>query len=185
MNEHQIAGVVNSVAILAVLIWFFRGPWQKLLEDYTRQRLFEVRARLFSMAADGRLAFDGAVYRALCHRINVIIRLCHTMKFSRFAAANACRDLFGDCSRSTKNFADILTEVDDADLRAQLEREVSKVFKYLILLMILRSFFLLVLFPIAFVVGRFNDSIKRLKRWVSAQIDEDIDLETELGAKFT
>ncbi|MDE0534358.1 MAG: hypothetical protein OXI01_23340 [Albidovulum sp.] len=50
--------------VLALTIRFFAGPWQSFCVASTRQRLFELRDRLFSLALDGRIEFDDPVYRA-------------------------------------------------------------------------------------------------------------------------
>ena len=49
MNEthYLIAGTVYLVAVIALLY----GPWQRLMIDMARQRLFELRDEVFDLAA--------------------------------------------------------------------------------------------------------------------------------------
>jgi cbb3-type cytochrome oxidase subunit 3 len=62
------------LAIVVVLIY---GPWQRLMVDMARQRLFELRDEIFDLAADGQVSFDDAGYREVRSTFNTMIRFCH------------------------------------------------------------------------------------------------------------
>ena len=76
--------VVQALLCAAVLIWFFSGPWQTLWTAVSRQRLFELRDRLFDLAADGRIGFSDPAYLEAREYLNFSIRRTHTNTFGQF-----------------------------------------------------------------------------------------------------
>jgi hypothetical protein len=57
--------------LLAWAIWFY--AWEPFCADLLRQRLFDLRADLFDLAAQGRVDFDSPAYYGLRLRLNALI----------------------------------------------------------------------------------------------------------------
>jgi hypothetical protein len=51
----DVSGIVLLV-VLGLLVATVYGPWQWYCIDQARQELFEIRARIFNVAADGKIA---------------------------------------------------------------------------------------------------------------------------------
>jgi hypothetical protein len=78
MNVEPIQSLqaIEVVLALAGFIWWFYGPWQRLLEDAVRQQLFEIRDGLFDLAVSEKALSDPG-YRAARERLNAAIRFAH------------------------------------------------------------------------------------------------------------
>ncbi len=61
----------------SLLIWFFVGPWADFCTNFTRQRLFRLRDRLFNLAIAGDIRFVDVNYIRLRAAINANIRYAH------------------------------------------------------------------------------------------------------------
>jgi hypothetical protein len=81
--EMQIAEVLR-IGILLLLLWAFLH-W--CVRDYRtevfRQRLFEIRDRLFDAAAAGAIAFDHPAYGMVRQMINGFVRFGHRLNTTR------------------------------------------------------------------------------------------------------
>lgn len=75
--------ILANALLLAGLWWFFTGPWRQLRIDETRQSLFELRDKLFDMAADGELDFDAPAYGRARDQLNGMIRFTHQVSLIR------------------------------------------------------------------------------------------------------
>lgn len=73
-------GFIQILISLAVLIWFFAGPWPSFWADTSRQRCFELRDRLFLFAADGGIGLDDPLYRRTREWLNACIARAHDMR---------------------------------------------------------------------------------------------------------
>lgn len=129
--------LVEALATLVSLgaIWFVvYGPWQTLCEDRARQHLFEARARIFDLAADGRLSFDSEEYRGIRSTLNCLIRYAHQLTWPRILAyALFIRTPEG------ATITDYIKRIEDANTRLAFERHIRKSMNALILLIIHRS----------------------------------------------
>lgn len=87
MNPADITLALHILLGLFVLVWFIWGPWQRLVSDGVRQRLFELRDQLFDLAVEGRIKFDDPAYRYVRSRINANIRFAHKATIWRVIAS--------------------------------------------------------------------------------------------------
>ena len=69
--------LVGVAALWILVYWFWRG----FIVDRSRQRLFELRAELFDLGAEGDVDFGHYAYGNLRSRINVMIRFSHRFTF--------------------------------------------------------------------------------------------------------
>lgn len=83
--ENAMSQVVFLLSIAAGAIFLY-GPWQTYCVDRARQRMFEVRDKLFDMAANGELSFSDPVYRELRLWIELNIRFAHKLAWPRLIA---------------------------------------------------------------------------------------------------
>jgi hypothetical protein len=87
--------MTSLLLVLSIMIVVFLGPWQNWIVDVTRQRLFEVRDRLFDEAMRGRIFFEDPAYLAGREDINAMIRFCHRATWINVTAEAlilGCRD---------------------------------------------------------------------------------------------
>lgn len=82
MYAHAIEGIIG----LGAFLFFLWGPWQWCVSDLTRNRLFELRDRLFDMGINGQLDFTSSAYQELRELFNTQIRFAHHLNFWRFLA---------------------------------------------------------------------------------------------------
>ena len=186
MTIQSLIQILEMLVAVGLLLWFFRGPWQSILVDITRQRLFEARDSILIMAADGRLDFDSDNYRDLRHRLNMSIRFCHKAKFSRIAASIFVGDDNSERAPRTRSLFDIISSIEDESLRQELEEKAIETVGFLTTLMVLRSPFLLILsmllMPFFLMHELLSGHIKRLMAKVGSSIEKDIDLENHMCA---
>lgn len=175
MTTEVLIQLLELLAGVAILALFFRYPWQSLLVDITRQRLFEIRDDIFMYAADGRMDFDSKIYGELRGRLNSSIKYCHKANFSTVVAAVAVQD------EQAKSLLEIVSDVADADLRNDLEEKVIEATVFLATLMILRSPVLLVLsallLPLILIYELLSGHIKKCIAVVGTIIEKDISYE--------
>ena len=72
-----------TLVALSVFLFIFYGPWQTLVVDWARQRMFEARDNLFDAARDGDLSFESAEYREARNIVERMIRFCHHVSWPR------------------------------------------------------------------------------------------------------
>ncbi len=76
----QVLHLGLSLSLLWVLAFAF---WRNYRIDATRDRLFELRDRMFDFAADGHVPFDSPAYARLRVIMNSVIRFTHRITFAR------------------------------------------------------------------------------------------------------
>jgi hypothetical protein len=73
-------GVISVCAIW--LVWEI--AFRSVFLDGFRQRLFELRLYLFSLAEAGRISFDDEAYRMMEALLNALIRYAHRLSFTGY-----------------------------------------------------------------------------------------------------
>jgi len=181
MTTEALIQIIELLAGVAFLVLFFRYPWQSVLVDMTRQRLFEIRDDIFSYAADGRIDFNSKIYSQLRYRLNSSIRYCHKAKFTTVFAAIASLDEDSGIKRQEKSLAEIVSEIEDVDLRNDLEEKVLEATFFLATLMVLRSPLLLLLsmllMPFILIYELLSGHIKKCFSTIGTIIEKDISYE--------
>jgi len=181
MTTESLIQILELLTGIALLVLFFRYPWQSILVDITRQRLFEVRDSIFLYAADGRINFDSKIYGELRDRLNASIRYCHKAKFSTVFAAIAVQGEGAEAPRHERNLLEIISDIDDTDLRADLEEKLEEAVTFLATLMVLRSPVLILismlLMPFLLIHELLSGHVKRLIAKIGALIERDISFE--------
>lgn len=146
MTNSAFIEMLEFLLAISVLFWLFKGPWQTLLIDMTRQRIFESRDRIFLYAADGRIDFDSNVYKEIRKYLNDSIRLCHRMGFGSLIASYLSEsDNKNENKNNSRPLHGALNDIQDIQLRRLIKDEIYKSNYCIVRMMILRSIIALVL----------------------------------------
>ncbi|MEO5338081.1 MAG: hypothetical protein H7841_14485 [Magnetospirillum sp. WYHS-4] len=169
--------IVVLVAALLLLLLHLKA-WQPLCNYWARQRLFEVRGRLFDMAATGQLSFDDPAYRELREGINVLIRFAHHITWPRIAW---CSILLPSSRKSPVLFEPALinlnTTSSNPNTRLEVRRMIWKAEKTVVFLVLLRSpslWLLVVLGMLAQLVApHLRNMFQKAVRFFALKIERD------------
>jgi hypothetical protein len=149
MTSHSIIEVIELLLSLAMLLWFFRGPWQSLLVDMTRQRLFEARDNIFLYAADGKINFNSETYIRLREFFNESIRACHNFRLIVLISSRLSEPKKTLNAKKTASIFDVISDIKDIECRNSIKNILIESGFYMILLLVLRSPLVLLLLIIA------------------------------------
>jgi hypothetical protein len=88
MNPAEYEWIISLLGIAAIwLLWYYL--WKPQRTDSFREALFDLRDRLFDLAADGVVSFDHPAYTQLRLLINGMIRFAHRVSFPTVILAAA------------------------------------------------------------------------------------------------
>ncbi|NNN05833.1 MAG: hypothetical protein HKL90_08015 [Elusimicrobia bacterium] len=138
---------MSIVVSLTGLIWFFYGPWQRLMVDIARHSLFEIRDALFLMGADGQLDFGSTEYREVRENFNRSIRFAHVVTFRRLLASMI---FLSSRPATPMRISEILHRIPNEPVRHSIERKWRRSTGVLALTILLRSPSMMLLFAITF-----------------------------------
>lgn len=168
---------------VAVLVGFFYGPWQKLVVDVIRQQLFEIRDRVFDMAANGEFAFDSVQYNAFRDTINSMIRNAPTSTVWRHIAYALI--IRGKGMEVTSTMINAIT---NGDPNHVLKKEFNRACAWITLMIWLRSPLLMVTtialcvaLPIAFLMAAVSVRVRHIPAIFSNAIRHQIQRDTALS----
>ncbi|WP_347888315.1 hypothetical protein ABHF54_13170 [Nitrosomonas europaea] len=170
--------LIELFVAAAILIWFFYNPWQSLLIDITRQRIFEARDQLFLYAAEGKIDFGSTEYKRIRDFLNLSIRLCHRFSLGSIIASKISNK--GDLEEHPQQISmlDTIKGISDYETRRKVENMMVEVTAVLIFFVILRSFLLLtlsvLLVPFILVYLLYKGHIKQLFTRAGSMIERDI-----------
>lgn len=181
MTAHVFILVIETLVCAALLVWFFSRPWQSLWTAVSRQHLFELRDRLFDIAADEQIEFSNPVYCRLREYLNGCIRFTHKITFGSFVAGVVC---LGSQIRKKYTLPEAIENVADEKVRQEMRDIFLKSVFVLLRHMVIRSPFLwllLCLYPLIvaflFVSNKVSDMadqiISHFKWLILAQVDLD------------
>lgn len=172
---------VEILVVAAVLMWFFARPWQAFCTDISRHRYFELRDRLFVIAAQGRVEFDDPVYQALRDWLNQRIRHAHVNIFGDLVAVVIAHK--GEVPKA-QTVGDEIEEMENDSLRTEMQSIYMQAIQIQIAHMVVRSpifLVLTVLTPIIILIELISGRIRAIIRWLSdlAEIADD-----DIGKKY-
>lgn len=171
-------GQLNGLALLLAaggLIATVYGPWQWYCIDKARQELFEIRARIFNLAASGSLDFNSPPYIAIRESLNIRLRFAHRVCWQQLLIFF----FFHPKLRQTSNFSEQITLIQDEKLRSCLREEEYRATLALARLIVYRSPILLLAHGLvgAFYKASGGTAIKADSHWLSAGRRASIDAE--------
>ena len=109
MNILTFIGLV-LFGFLAIRL-FYLGPWQSVLTDWYRERLYDVRWSMFKDADTGALSFNDDAYRMLERHINGMIRFAHRVDFWEAVAARKVYQQHSLKPRFARAFSESLSDL--------------------------------------------------------------------------
>ncbi|OFX12428.1 MAG: hypothetical protein A2516_10075 [Alphaproteobacteria bacterium RIFOXYD12_FULL_60_8] len=130
------------VVALTFLLCLFYGPWQSLVVDWARDRIFAERDAVFDLAAEGRLAFSDPVYRRIREGFNLAIRRAHLLTVPRLIVFAA---LLRPHKGEKSDLHAAIEQVEDKALRATLFEHYVRVMQAVFIMIFLRSLSALIL----------------------------------------
>lgn len=170
ITQETIQGIVAFIVLFVVIY----GPWQRLIVEYARQRLFGIRDSIFDLAADGKMSFDDPAYREIRHRMNMMIRFCHRATWPRMA-------LLSVASRTHR--ADIVPMyqlVSDNDLRKLIKQKEIEAIAVILSAAFVRSPVLMVLSPLILLLlvldafsGNGRNKFGKRAHWLGRNIEQE------------
>lgn len=177
MTTDRVEGIILLI-VLGLSLATFYGPWQWFCIDRARQQLFEIRARLFNLAASGRISFEAPQYRAMRENLNQRLRFAHRVCWQQvFALAWVHRNL-----PSESEFTRLIREIEDHELREILEAEATKARQAMMRLVMFRSPVLLIWFVCTLIVDAIIRCVRPRKtpyRFLQPNLGERVSVEAE------
>lgn len=175
---------IELLASLAVLMWFFYGPWQRLMVDTARQSLFEIRDALFLMGTDGQLDFNSTEYRELREHFNRLIRFAHVLNFRKLVAGMY---FLPPPTSKQPTIADILHRIPDQVVRHSIEAKWRRSMQILALTVLLRSSTMMFLVAISFpfmIIAYILDpkQVTAVDHSIKRSIERDINMQPALAS---
>lgn len=175
MTTSSLIEILELFLATGLLIWLFKGPWQSLLIDLTRQRLFEGRDQLFLFAAEGKLNFESKVYKETRDYLNDSIRLCHRIGLRSILASSISRPNENHESGNKREYLiDTLNEIENIEFRKQVKEVIMNATKQLMILMIFRSIIVLPLIIIYSIYAKLKGRYSKLPILIEHIIERDI-----------
>lgn len=141
MIVEKFVNQIEFVIAVAFLLWFFYGPWQQLVVDTARQKLFEIRDSVFLLAADGELEFNSSLYGQLREQMNGILRFCHRMTWYEFLTFMVVERRFRGkrIDSDQEDLLEVIQRIPDKDTRSALVLKYLRLIATLVLSVYLRS----------------------------------------------
>jgi hypothetical protein len=134
---------------LCVTVFSLCGVWavwelgfKAVFLDGFRQRLFELRMRLFSLAESGVLSYDDDAYRAIETLLNGLIRYAHRLSFIVYVSSVW---EISRAKREDKDYVDFAQQLSlkisrlDPDVQIEISNLLSKVHSAVCILMAANS----------------------------------------------
>ncbi|WP_424813586.1 hypothetical protein [Roseococcus sp. YIM B11640] len=159
-------GVLSFAGIVIVLY----GPWQWLWTDRYRMDLFAVRAKLFDLAASGRVSFDDPLYLSMRSSLNASIRFAHRATLLRVVWGLMATAIF-KIPVGVPVLVQAVEGIVDPQLRADLDGIIAEARDALIRSMVARSpmlWLVVLVATLVIIVRRHTMDFGRLIRDASA-----------------
>ncbi len=165
---------------ISLLFWLYKGPWQTLLIDITRQRIFESRDKIFLYAVDGKLELESKVYKEIREYLNDSIRLCHRIGLRSMIATHLSRSKSNQTNKyKTPSLHETINEIKDPDIRKIVKEEILKANYCIARMMVFRSFIAFVLFITYSLYLRLKGRYARIK--IICELEHVIERDVRMG----
>lgn len=149
MTTSALIELLEFLLAICLLYWLYKVPWQTLLIDITRQRIFESRDKIFLYAADGKLGFDSKAYKEVRKYLNNSIRLCHRIGLRSMLASHLAESNNKNMNKDkTPSLHETLNEIKDPKIKKMIKEEILKANYCIARMMVLRSIIAFILFII-------------------------------------
>lgn len=172
------AGPETVVLFLSALlmVWLFYGPWQRLCVDSARQEMFEARNALFSYAEEGLWSFQSYEYRYIRSQFEIMIRFAHRNSWPRVLFL---RFLTRSQRTHPSSIAQIISSIENADLRHKVQSEFENVERAAVYLLVRRSILLNCVVFLLMIVDLCYSPFKERQRAIKHQMFSSIQQEAQ------
>ncbi|MEE9441968.1 MAG: hypothetical protein V3V99_04805 [candidate division Zixibacteria bacterium] len=136
----------SGVIVIGCAFIFIYFLWRQYVIDVTRQQLFELRDKLFDIAADGKIDNNSESYLVLREMFNSSIRFTHKTNVFFFIPIILWKR--SELSKGIIYVNDLINSIDDHDIRNDVKHLLNRMSLCLCLNFIKRSPIFLLLFPI-------------------------------------
>ncbi|QUS40553.1 hypothetical protein RPMA_18215 [Tardiphaga alba] len=141
----QASNALVAVCVLSALVFLIYGPWQWICTDWARQIVFEKRDKLFDMARAGEISFHSREYKAIRSSLESSIRFAHDLSWPLLLAMMLSRRV--DLDRQSE-MSEATGRIENPEVHAKIRRIVSSSQRAMILMVIFKSPFAVICFPI-------------------------------------
>lgn len=179
MTHFEFIQTVEALLSIALILWLYKGPWQSLLIDITRQRLFESRDELFMYAAKGHISFNSDIYIEVRNYLNTSIRICHRLGLRSLLAVYFSEPSGETNKLSSRKSACILesvNKIEDINTRREVRRIILASTKYIITMMMARSLLALILYACYNAYARMRGRYRTMMSKIEHMIEYDISM---------
>lgn len=167
-----LCGVVTALLAL----WFFYFPWQTLVIDQTRQRLFEARDKWFDYSLNLPEEADRAAAAGIRSELNGLIRLTHHISVPVLLYAAVLRAVLGKEVMGSSSLEKSVLGFRTQAAAKEAQMTVFSCFSFLAWSIIRRSLTALILFlPLALILLLFSattNGVSRGMRFFARLIEE-------------
>jgi hypothetical protein len=139
---------VVGVGSLAGCLVLFYGPWQWVCIDVARQIVFEKRDAIFDIASAGRLSFSSREYTTIRSGLQASIRFAHDLTLPNFLVLGVVIWMRGGVDADGAQLERAVGQIHDPTTRAEVQQLVGDAYRALLLMMLGKSLWVLILFPV-------------------------------------
>ena len=167
MTNTDLFHAFEVLAVLALVILFFAYPWQAFCTDIVRQRLFELRDRLFMLAVEGKMGFDDPVYVSFRNSLNNRIRYAERIVFGDLVAFLIA---FRGEVPEIRTLDDEIVALEDQELRSKLLAMQLESLQLQLVHVVIRSPVILVfsiLAPVIIMIALIHGGVRVCLRWLT------------------
>lgn len=167
--------VIATLISLGALVAVVYGPWQEYCITSARQDIFEARAALFNLATNGKLDFGSSEYREIRLGLETLIRFAHKISWLRLLFVRPLARKINPGLNTS--FLDVVNEIQDAELRREVNTIAMKAVRAVVWLLFKRSPIFLVLSVLPLIARAVNFQVKRVVYHVALVIYYAIELD--------
>ena len=167
MNDASFFHTAEVLVVPALVILFFAYPWQTYCTDIVRQRLFELRDRLFMLAVEGKIGFDDPVYFSFRTSLNSRIRYADKIVFGDLVAFLIA---YRGRVPEMRTLDDEIAALEDQELRSELHAMQVEALQLQLGHFVIRSPAILifsVLAPIIILIAWICGGVRACLRWLT------------------
>lgn len=117
MVDQSAIYLLEKIVAVAVILWFFAGPWQSFWVDFSKRKCFDLQTQMIEAATSGRVKYSDPVYKMLWQRLEYHIQSKYTFSLSDLVAALI---VFGRKPRESTPLDKAISEVKDSRMQMEL-----------------------------------------------------------------
>lgn len=173
----ELAEFIIALIFFTGSLCIFYGPWQTQCVDQARERLFELRDKVFDLALNGELDFNSTEYKDIRRSIERNIRFAHELTIFRFLLISSYIQMQSQSEQNTLQLT--LENIQNEATRQKVSEITDQCTIELIDLMFNRSLFFLIIAVIARIFG----AVDKLRNILPKNTSDLIQIEADRTQK--